>query len=101
MDKVKQIGRAIDGVAAIWVLLVLWVLGPAAAYGAAAPATFEQEWSKLIDAAKQEGTLSVASGGAPSIAIAICPEGLLVCTLPLNNKVRPTKSRTNSFTGCS
>jgi iron(III) transport system substrate-binding protein len=35
-------------------------------YGAAAPANFEQEWSKLIDAAKQEGTLSVASGGAPS-----------------------------------
>ena len=66
MDKEKQIGLAIDGVAAIGVLLVLWVLGPAAAYGAAAPANFEQEWSKLIDAAKQEGTLSVASGGAPS-----------------------------------
>jgi ABC-type Fe3+ transport system substrate-binding protein len=38
------------------------------AYAAAAPQTaaFEQEWSKLIAAAKQEGTLSVASGGAPS-----------------------------------
>jgi iron(III) transport system substrate-binding protein len=38
-------------------------------YAAAAPQTataFEQEWSKLIAAAKQEGTLSVASGGAPS-----------------------------------
>ena len=34
--------------------------------GAAAPANFEQEWSKLIAAAKQEGTLSIASGGAPS-----------------------------------
>ena len=27
---------------------------------------FEQEWSKLSAAAKQEGTLSIASGGAPS-----------------------------------
>ena len=29
-------------------------------------ANFEQEWSKLIAAAKQEGTLAIASGGAPS-----------------------------------
>lgn len=39
------------------------------AYAAAAsqaPANFEQEWAKLIAAAKQDGTLSVASGGAPS-----------------------------------
>ena len=39
------------------------------AYAVAAPqasANFEQEWPKLIAAAKQEGTLSVASGGAPS-----------------------------------
>jgi len=27
---------------------------------------FEQEWSKLIAAAKQEGTVAIASGGAPS-----------------------------------
>ena len=33
---------------------------------AAAPASFEAEWSKLIAAAQQEGTLAVASGGAPS-----------------------------------
>ena len=32
----------------------------------AASGNFEQEWSKLIEAAKEEGTLSVASGGAPS-----------------------------------
>jgi iron(III) transport system substrate-binding protein len=38
----------------------------ARAYTAVATANFEQEWSKLIAAAKQEGTLSVASGGAPS-----------------------------------
>jgi ABC-type Fe3+ transport system substrate-binding protein len=50
----------------ILVLFVLWTLFPAFAYGAAAPANFEQEWSKLIEAAKQEGTLSIASGGAPS-----------------------------------
>jgi len=32
----------------------------------AASANFEAEWSKLIAAAQQEGTLSIASGGAPS-----------------------------------
>jgi len=37
-----------------------------AAHGAAAPANFEQEWSKLVAAAKQEGTVAIASGGAPS-----------------------------------
>jgi iron(III) transport system substrate-binding protein len=53
----------------LFVLLVLFFLTPPAAFGAAAPqasANFEQEWAKLIAAAKQEGTLSVASGGAPS-----------------------------------
>jgi iron(III) transport system substrate-binding protein len=38
----------------------------AMAYGAAATANFEQEWSKLVAAAKQEGTVAIASGGAPS-----------------------------------
>ena len=32
----------------------------------ASAANFEQEWSKLIAAAKQEGTVAIASGGAPS-----------------------------------
>lgn len=36
------------------------------ARAASAPANFEQEWIALIAAAKQEGTLAVASGGAPS-----------------------------------
>ena len=31
-----------------------------------ASANFEQEWSKLIGAAKQEGIVAIASGGAPS-----------------------------------
>ncbi len=31
-----------------------------------ASANFEQEWSKLMAAAKQEGTVAIASGGAPS-----------------------------------
>jgi len=44
--------------------IVSW-LGAVPAYGATA-GNFEQEWSKLIEAAKKEGTLSVASGGAPS-----------------------------------
>jgi ABC-type uncharacterized transport system YnjBCD substrate-binding protein len=38
----------------------------ATAYGAQATASFEQEWAKLIAAAKQEGTVAIASGGAPS-----------------------------------
>jgi len=44
----------------------LFVLLTFSAGFAAAPANFEQEWSKLSAAAKQEGTLSIASGGAPS-----------------------------------
>jgi iron(III) transport system substrate-binding protein len=47
-------------------MLALFLSIASSTYGAAAPANFEQEWSKLIAAAKQEGTLSVASGGAPS-----------------------------------
>ena len=35
------------------------------AYGAAA-ANFEQQWAKLAAAAKQEGSVAIASGGAPS-----------------------------------
>ena len=31
-----------------------------------AKANFDQEWTKLIAAAKQEGTVAIASGGAPS-----------------------------------
>jgi iron(III) transport system substrate-binding protein len=55
--------------AIILVRLLLSVLFPAAAFAAAAPqpnANFETEWAKLIAAAQQEGTLSIASGGAPS-----------------------------------
>jgi iron(III) transport system substrate-binding protein len=37
-----------------------------AAHGAQATGNFEQEWSNLIAAAKQEGTVAIASGGAPS-----------------------------------
>ncbi|HEV8725841.1 MAG TPA: extracellular solute-binding protein [Candidatus Binatia bacterium] len=48
------------------VLSVLSVILARSVFGAAAPANFEQEWSKLIAAAKQEGTLAIASGGAPS-----------------------------------
>jgi iron(III) transport system substrate-binding protein len=38
----------------------------ATAHGGQATANFEQEWSKLVAAAKQEGTVAIASGGAPS-----------------------------------
>jgi len=47
-------------------LVLALLLFTTAAFGAAAPANFEQEWTKLIAAAQQEGTLAVASGGAPS-----------------------------------
>jgi iron(III) transport system substrate-binding protein len=48
--------------------------GPKTIFAAAAPknnaphasADFEQEWSKLIAAAKKEGVVAIASGGAPS-----------------------------------
>jgi ABC-type Fe3+ transport system substrate-binding protein len=63
---VRRFGFAIERRATILVLFVVVAVLPAAGRGAGAPAGFEQEWSKLIDAAKQEGTLSVASGGAPS-----------------------------------
>src|SRR5215470_6730841 len=33
---------------------------------AAQTTNFDQEWTKLIAAAKQEGTVAIASGGAPS-----------------------------------
>ena len=46
--------------------VLFFFLGASTAFGAAATANFEQEWSKLITAAQQEGTLSIASGGAPS-----------------------------------
>ena len=35
-------------------------------HGASATANFDQEWAKLVAAAKQEGTVAIASGGAPS-----------------------------------
>ena len=38
---------------------------------------------------------------APARAMAIWPDGLLVCTLPLKSSVLPTKSRTNSLAGSS
>ena len=37
-----------------------------AAHAAFAAANFESEWANLITAAKQEGTVAIASGGAPS-----------------------------------
>jgi iron(III) transport system substrate-binding protein len=50
----------------LFVLSVLWVPFARPSAAAATPANFEAEWSKLIAAAKQEGTLAIASGGAPS-----------------------------------
>jgi ABC-type Fe3+ transport system substrate-binding protein len=66
MIKGKRSAVLTDGVASLSLLIVFCVLSPTVGFGAGASANFEQEWSKLIEAAKQEGTLSVASGGAPS-----------------------------------
>jgi len=44
----------------------LFFLLAASTVFAAAPAGFEAEWPKLIAAAKQEGVVAIASGGAPS-----------------------------------
>jgi ABC-type Fe3+ transport system substrate-binding protein len=65
MESGKAFRRVSGVVANSWALCVLAVLFAPAAYAATA-ASFEQEWSKLIAAAQQEGTLSIASGGAPS-----------------------------------
>ena len=64
MNTLRLSDRSIRSVGSVGSFLVLFAA--TAAFGAAAPANFEQEWSKLIAAAKQEGNLLVASGGAPS-----------------------------------
>jgi iron(III) transport system substrate-binding protein len=62
--------RAGTPAVAISIALALSSLfSPAANSAGPAPqpsANFEQEWSKLTAAAKQEGTVAIASGGAPS-----------------------------------
>lgn len=54
-------GRSVGSL--LWVLTLVTA---SRAFGAAAPASFDAEWSKLVTAAQQEGTLAIASGGAPS-----------------------------------
>jgi iron(III) transport system substrate-binding protein len=49
---------------ALGLSLLICLAGLSPVYGASA--NFEQEWSKLAGAAKQEGTVAIASGGAPS-----------------------------------
>ena len=61
----KYLPRARPSVRSVGFALV-FLFSATIAFGAAAPANFEQEWSKLVTAAQQEGTLSIASGGAPS-----------------------------------
>ena len=61
----QSLGRSQRAATTVFVLFVLLVIFPSAA-SAAAPLNFEQEWPKLIAAAKQEGVLAIASGGAPS-----------------------------------
>ncbi|MEA2659380.1 MAG: hypothetical protein QOF64_1976, partial [Candidatus Binatota bacterium] len=69
----ENLGRAIRvgayNYTPLLVLVALILAIAPAVFAAAATqsgANFEAEWSKLIAAAQQEGTLSIASGGAPS-----------------------------------
>ncbi|MGH7930852.1 MAG: hypothetical protein ACREQV_24030, partial [Candidatus Binatia bacterium] len=62
MRKQKTLLTAMTLALALFVM-ALYRIDPA---HSAAAAGFEQEWSKLTTAAKQEGTVAIASGGAPS-----------------------------------
>ena len=69
-DKGRRCGEAVGklrrGTQTFLSALGLFFLFVATAYGAQATANFDQEWAKLIAAAKQEGIVAIASGGAPS-----------------------------------
>ena len=56
-------GRFLGGILSAAILTLLVFAAPAAF---AASADFQKEWAKLITAAKKEGTVSIAAGGAPS-----------------------------------
>jgi iron(III) transport system substrate-binding protein len=58
--------RKLRGIAKAWTALAAVFFSSPALYGASATGNFDQEWSNLASAAKQEGTLAIASGGAPS-----------------------------------
>src|SRR5690349_15576708 len=62
----KPSDRSVRSDRSVGSLLLAALLFSAANAFAAAPANFEQEWSHLIAAAKQEGNVLIASGGAPS-----------------------------------
>ncbi len=55
--------RFLGGILSAAILTFLVFSAPAAF---AASADFQKEWAKLIAAAKKEGTVSIAAGGAPS-----------------------------------
>ena len=72
-DCLRQLQSSDRSVGSLLCALILFTVSSVSAATPAAPpkagpasANFEQEWSKLIAAAQQEGTLSIASGGAPS-----------------------------------
>ena len=62
----EGIGKLRGGAQTFLSALGLFFLFVATAYGAQPTANFDQEWAKLVAAAKQEGTVAIASGGAPS-----------------------------------
>src|SRR5215468_7140609 len=65
--RTSEIRRVVaTGMACLILALALDLATGDAASAAQTSSNFEQEWSKLSAAAKQEGTLSIASGGAPS-----------------------------------
>jgi len=65
MIKIYTVLTRFHGASALGVSLVMLCLARLSPTYAAS-ANFEQEWNKLMAAAKQEGTVAIASGGAPS-----------------------------------
>lgn len=64
-ERCSRGGTALSALALL-ATLCLSVFFLTVAHGAQPSGNFEQEWSNLIAAAKQEGTVAIASGGAPS-----------------------------------
>ncbi|MDH3444579.1 MAG: extracellular solute-binding protein [Deltaproteobacteria bacterium] len=58
-------GRKIPMKSFVMIAMAIFLIGASAAYAASAN-SFDEQWSKLIAAAKKEGTLGIAAGGAPS-----------------------------------
>ncbi len=64
-DRAKARGTGMRMKSLLLIATTLFFMGTSAARGASGD-NFDEQWSKLIAAAKKEGTLGIAAGGAPS-----------------------------------